>query len=163
VLKNGAGSGFSEPRYLVFGRSGDLVPTFSISGTVTQNGAGLAGVTVSAGGSFATTAANGTYTIPGLSSGNYTVTPSRSGFTFMPASQNANVAGANVGGVNFTATAVAATYSISGAITENGTGLQGVTVSAGGQNTATNGLGAFVISGLPAGNYTVTPSKASYT
>jgi hypothetical protein len=128
VLKNGSGSGFSEPRYLVFGRSGDLVPTFSISGTVTQNGTGLAGVTVSAGGSSSTTAANGTYTIPGLSSGSYTVTPSRSGFTFTPASQNVNVSGANVGGVNFTATAVAATYSISGTITETGTGLQGVTV-----------------------------------
>ena len=43
--------------------------TFSISGTVTQNGAGLAGVTVTAGGKTATTAADGAYSITGLAAG----------------------------------------------------------------------------------------------
>ncbi|HEU4752954.1 MAG TPA: hypothetical protein VFU47_07575, partial [Armatimonadota bacterium] len=35
TLQGGNGNANSEPRYVVFGRSGDLVPTFSISGTIT--------------------------------------------------------------------------------------------------------------------------------
>ncbi len=60
----------------------------------------------------------------------------------------------------------AGAYSISGGITKSGTGeaLQGVTVSAGGGNTATTGSdGAYVISGLVDASYTITPSLSGYT
>jgi hypothetical protein len=77
----------------------------SISGSVTNaSHVGLAGVTVTlslAGGS-ATTNASGAYTISGVASGVYTVTPSLTGYTFTPASRQVTVTTLNVGAVNFT-------------------------------------------------------------
>ena len=40
----------------------------------------------------------------GLANGSYTITPTKSGYTFSPTSQQVTVNGANVSGVNFTAT-----------------------------------------------------------
>lgn len=79
--------------------------TYSISGAVTLNGAGLSGVTVGAGSASAATDANGAYTISGLANGTYTLTPSKTGYTFSPATQSVAVSGADVTGKNFTATA----------------------------------------------------------
>jgi hypothetical protein len=67
-----------------------------------------------------------------------------------------------VTGVNFTATAVPQTYSISGTIT----GGKGATVALSGASTATtttNSSGAFTFSGLANGSYIVTPSESGYT
>jgi hypothetical protein len=58
---------------------------------------GAASATVTADGS-------GNFSFTGLANGNYTVTPSRSGYTFSPASQSVTVNGANVTSVNFTGT-----------------------------------------------------------
>ena len=82
------------------------VPTYSISGIV-QTAASVAvqGVTITLSGdanSFTTTAADGTYSFAGLSNGNYTVTPTKTGYNFTPASSNVNIAGANTT-ANFTA------------------------------------------------------------
>jgi hypothetical protein len=76
------------------------ITTYSISGTIT-NGAG-ATVTLSgtSSGSF-TADSSGKYTLSGLSNGTYTVTPTRSGYTFSPASRSVTVNGANVTAVNF--------------------------------------------------------------
>ncbi len=71
--------------------------TYSISGNV-----GTAGATVTAGSASATSDAAGDYTISGLSAGTYTVTPSKSGCTFTPASRSVTV-GPNATGVDFTA------------------------------------------------------------
>jgi hypothetical protein len=74
--------------------------TFSITGS-----AGTAGATISWSGtaSGSTTAdGSGNYTISGLSNGSYTITPSKTGFTFSPTSSNQTVSGANITGVNFT-------------------------------------------------------------
>lgn len=49
---------------------------------------------------------SGNYTIPDLADGTYTLTPSLSGFTFSPATQDAVVSGSNVTGIDFTATPV---------------------------------------------------------
>jgi alpha-tubulin suppressor-like RCC1 family protein len=60
---------------------------YSISGTVTSNGAAFEGVTVTlegAASASALTDASGNYQFTGLSSGNYTVTPSRPGYGFTP-------------------------------------------------------------------------------
>src|SRR3954453_12835880 len=75
------------------------VATFSISGS-----AGTSGATVTAGSQGATSDASNNYVISGLANGTYTVTPSKSGCTFSPASLSVTVAGANVTGNNFTAT-----------------------------------------------------------
>jgi len=80
--------------------------TYSIAGTVTlSTGGGLSGATVTAGSATATTATDGTYTLTGLANGTYTVTPSKSGYTFSPASTSVTIASANQTGKNFTATA----------------------------------------------------------
>ncbi len=137
--------------------------TYSISGTV--SGAATSGVTMTLSGAASattTTASGGTYSFAGLANGSYTVTPSKSGYTFSPASASETVSGANITGVNFTATAVP-TYSISGTITLNGAGLSGVTVSSGTASATTSSAGAFTLTGFPSGTYTVTPSLTGYT
>lgn len=77
----------------------------SISGTVATATAGLAGVTLTLGGSSAATAStttNGKYVFNSLANGIYTLTPSKAGFTFTPASNQVTVNGQNIVGVNFT-------------------------------------------------------------
>jgi hypothetical protein len=49
---------------------------------------------------------DGTYTIPGLGPGAYTVTPSSIGYAFSPTLQSETITSANLTGVNFTATQV---------------------------------------------------------
>lgn len=57
----------------------------------------------------------------------------------------------------------APTYSIIGAVKDtDGAALPGVTVTAGGKTTTTDGTGGFMITGLLAGTYTVTPTRAQY-
>src|SRR6266403_3326374 len=93
--------------------------SYSISGTISPAAGGNGATVTLSGAASATTTANssGNYTFTGLSNGNYAVTPSRTGYTFAPTSQNATVNGANVTGVNFTATAqVGQKFSISGTI-----------------------------------------------
>lgn len=82
-------------------------PTFTLSGTISPASAGNGAAVVLSGPVGATTTANsaGTYSFPGLSNGTYSVTPSKSSFSFAPGSQTATVNGANVTGVNFTGTA----------------------------------------------------------
>ncbi len=56
------------------------------------------------------------------------------------------------------------TYTISGAITTaGGTGIGGVTVSTGSNSTTTNASGAYTLSGVVNGTYTLTPSLGAYT
>ena len=136
--------------------TGGAAPTtYSISGTV--SGATASGVTITAGSATATTDASGNYTLSGLSNGTYTVTPSKSGYTFSPASISVTISGANQTGKNFTATA-ATTYSISGTVS----GATSVTVSCTGQTSVTTS-GTYTFSGLSNGTYTVAPSKTGYT
>jgi hypothetical protein len=54
-----------------------------------------------------TAAPDGTYTFSSVVNGTYTVTPSKTGLTFTPASASVTVSGANVPGVNFTAVGLA--------------------------------------------------------
>src|SRR4030095_13962938 len=68
-------------------------PFHTISGQVTENGVGLAGVTVTLSGSqsgLRTTNSGGNYSFELPAGGNYTVTPSLLGFTFSPTSQTFN-------------------------------------------------------------------------
>jgi hypothetical protein len=143
--------------------------TYSISGQVTSNGSGLSGVAVALSGASSATAitgASGNYAFTGLANGSYTVTPSKTGFTFNPASSPQSVGGANIPGVSFVATQVQAAYSVSGQVTSNGSGLSGVTVALSGASSATTITGAsgnYAFTGLYNGSYTITPSRTGFT
>ena len=133
---------------------------FSITGTI--NGVGGAGATVALSGaaSASTTAdATGNYSFSGVSNGNYTVTPSKTGFVFAPTNRGVTVTGSNTTVPVFTATSQ--TFTITGTI--GGAGGNGATVSLSGAATATtvaNASGVYTFSGVTNGTYTVTPSKA---
>jgi alpha-tubulin suppressor-like RCC1 family protein len=81
----GPGGFFGDPFWVeVRVRSGSA-PTYTISGRVTNNQSGLAGVRMNAIGSTtaeAFTGADGRYTLSGLPAGTYTLTAFRDGFTF---------------------------------------------------------------------------------
>jgi len=69
--------------------------------------AGVAGATVSYSGTASgsvTADGSGNYVIINLANGSYTITPSKTGYTFSPTSASETVNGANITGVNFTAT-----------------------------------------------------------
>jgi plastocyanin len=89
------------------GGGGEAAVTYSISGQVTLTGSGLSGVTMALTGASSATAitdASGNYTFTGLDNGSYTITPSRTGFTFSPTSSAQTVGGADINAVNFIAT-----------------------------------------------------------
>jgi plastocyanin len=113
------------------------------------------------------TDASGNYTFTGLDNGSHTITPGRTGFTFSPTSSPQTVSGADKTGVNFTATAVQpVTYSISGYVTSNGSGLSDVTMDLSGASSATtitDANGNYTFTGLDNGSYTVTPSRTGFT
>jgi hypothetical protein len=140
--------------------------TFSISGTISGSGGSGATVSLTGTSSATTTAsASGAFTFTGLAKGNYTVTPSHTGFTFNPASLAESVTTANITGVNFADTAVAPqTFSISGTI--SGSGGSGATVSLTGTSSAAttaNASGVYTFTGLAKGTYTVSASHTGFT
>lgn len=150
----------------------DFFILFSISGTVTRSdtGEGLEGVAVSANGQQATTDANGDYTITDLAAGDIEVVPAPAEFTFTPVSQTVtvNVTTGNRTGIDFEASAVL--YSISGTVTLGAAGgLAGLTITVSATDgpstpsaaTVDSATGAYTITGLEAGTYTVTPSEAT--
>jgi len=147
----------------VIGADFTATGTFTISGTVT--GDIQAGVTMTLSGSMSGTTltdASGNYTFRTLINGTYTVTASKTNYTFTPPSRQVTISGANVIGVNFTATA----YTISGTVTLSGSGLSGVTMTLSGTSsgiTTTVASGNYSFTGLYNGTYTVTPNKTNYT
>jgi parallel beta-helix repeat protein len=148
--------------------SGGSQNTFGISGTVSPAGNG-SGATVTLGGAAAaTTTTNGfgVYNFIGLANGSYTVTVSKSGFTFSPSSLPVTVNGASVTGENFTASAVPpTTYSISGTISTaaNGSGATLTLSGAASATTTANSSGNYTFTGLANGSYTVSASKTGFT
>jgi hypothetical protein len=150
---------------LASGQTADTTPTtHSITGTVT--GSSSASIVLSGTSSSTTTTdSSGAFTFTGLVNGSYTVTPNETAYTFAPASQSVTINGANVNGVNFTATANAAAYSISGTITPSAIS-SGATVNLSGTATATTTAGTngtFSFTSLANGTYQVTPSGTSAT
>src|SRR5713226_1157888 len=80
--------------------------TFGISGTISPAAGGNGATITLSGATSATTTgdSSGNYSFAGLANGTYAVTPGNRGFAYNPTSQNATVNGANISGVNFTAT-----------------------------------------------------------
>src|SRR6202050_4746311 len=139
--------------------------TYSLSGTISPTADGSAATVTLSGAVNATTAADnlGNYSFSGLASGNYTVTPSRSQFSFSPSSQSKTISTSDITGVNFTASET--TYSISGTISPTADG-SAATVTLSGALSATttaDNLGNYSFSGLASGNYTVTPARSQFS
>jgi len=144
----------------VTGRDFVAQSTHAIAGTVT--GASSVTVTLSGAASATTsTGAGGAYSFPGLVNGAYTVTPSKAGFTFAPPNRPVTVAGADVTGQDFVASAVIpGTHTISGTVT--GAVIEGVAVTlregVPDTSTTTDAAGHYAFTGLADGAYSVTPS-----
>lgn len=135
----------------------------------TSGGSGVSGVTVTYNGQSSgscTTNTAGTCVINGLQSGDYTVTPSKTGYTF----SGINVLTITSADVqrNFTATPV---HTISGQVTRSvggglSLGVSGVTISAGNGISATTDVsGNYTVSNIPSTAFpiTITPSKSGWT
>jgi len=132
----------------------------ALSGAVTVNGQGQAGVQVSLSGSASATTTSGPsgeFSFPALLSGPYVVTPSLSGQTYPPSQRGVSVDGASSAGNDFAMD----TYALSGRVTWNGSGyaLGGTVLLTGGLDLSTelDPSGSFSFAGLPNGSYTVTP------
>jgi hypothetical protein len=143
------------------------VQVFGISGSVTQgtNGPGLGAISVAISGPTATnvaTSASGAYLAGNLPPGTYVVTPTAPGCYHLnlPA-RTVTLGPNNANGTDFVVLRDA--YTISGHLTNGVAGVGGITVSAGGTNSAvTDATGLYVISNLCAGSYTVAPSASCY-
>lgn len=137
---------------------------YTISGTVTFNGVGLAGVTVSYLTFSAVTAANGSYTILNVPAGNTgRVVAKLSGYGFTPTGITIRNLSANQVNFNFTAAQV---YTIGGKVTDQTTLLpvSGVTVTCGTLSATTSATGTYTIRNvLPGTSCTLTPSLAGKT
>lgn len=148
VLPAPGGGGFS------FNISGTISPATMGSGaTVTLSGASNA---------FTIADASGKYQFGSLANGSYTVTPSKAGTNFTPASQAVTINGADASGVSFAATAQ--TWSVSGTISPSSAG-SGATVTLSGTTNATTSAdasGNFTFSGLGNGAYTLAPGKTGF-
>ena len=134
----------------------------SISGTITSGGTGLSGVNIAATSGAScnpVTGAPGHWgcLIPVGWSG--TVTPSKPGVLFTPASRSYSNVPDHIGNSNF---ATAATHAVSGTITRGGAALSGVAIagSNGASCTSTNASGQYTCAVLPGWSGTVTPTLA---
>ncbi|HJV67224.1 MAG TPA: carboxypeptidase regulatory-like domain-containing protein [Geomonas sp.] len=141
---------------------------FTITGKVTLNGAGLGQVSLAVTGEGTQFSdGNGNFSFSRLANGSYTVTPSRYGYTFSPASQTVTIAN-NGALLTFTAAAVPS-YMLSGKVSgSNGNGLAGATVNVVAAGTgaivatqSTDGSGEYAMSGLTDGSYLVTVTHSA--
>jgi thermitase len=137
----------------------------SITGSVAdaEDGSPIAGATVSDGTRTTTTDVTGEYTIADVPPGTCQVTARKSGYE--SASSVATVVSGGKALADFSLTAVSATGSITGLVTdaEDRSPIAGATVSDGTRTTTTDALGRYTIANVPAWRiYQVTASKEGY-
>jgi hypothetical protein len=139
--------------------------TFSVSGTV--SGDVVFGVTITLTGSGlspTTTDSSGNYSFSGAAKGNYTITPSMTGYAFNPTSISATVNNANLTGQNFTSVSTAVpTYTISGKV--SGAVAAGVTITltgTGSSSTTTDSGGNYSFDNAESGSYSLAASLSGY-
>ena len=138
----------------------NALPNFTISGTVTSGGNGLANVVMNGLAGNPVTNASGAYSASVPSGWSGTVTPILTGYAFIPASATYNNVTANQS-QNYTATTVA--FTISGVVTSGGNGLANVVMNGLPGNPVTNASGAYSAS-VPSGwSGTVTPTLVGYS
>ncbi|MBB5330926.1 galactose oxidase-like domain-containing protein [Tunturiibacter gelidoferens] len=89
-------------------------PTWSISGSISPASGGSGATVALTGAASANSIAdtNGNYMFSGLANGSYSVTPTKSGYTFNPLNQAVAIASSDITGINFTAIAPANSISL---------------------------------------------------
>lgn len=146
------------------GGSSTPAPTYSISGTVSDPMGVTITVTGGTANTGATTDAFGKYTVTGLVDGTYTVTPSKTNYTFTPRSTSITIRGANMTVPNFTA-GKAVLADVSGTV--SGAWVEGVTITMSDGaigTTTTDAAGNYSFPGLASGvTYIFTPTLTGYT
>lgn len=139
-----------------------VVSNGTIAGTVTSStGTALAGATITAGSVTATSAANGSYTLP-IAAGTYNVTCTKTGYTSQT-QNNIVVTSSQTTTLNFSMVAIPpANGIIAGTVTSaTGTPLVGATITAGTQTATSTATGAYTLSIAP-GTYNVTCTQTGY-
>jgi hypothetical protein len=142
--------------------------TYAISGTVSGEIRQSVNIAVSgAVNANVATDANGNYSVSGLPSGSYTITPSKAGYTFTQASKSVVISGADSSGNDFTSTTVlyAVTGTVSGAVQAGVTITVSGTTETGSAFTSsmTTASGSYSVPNVPNGSYTVTPARTGYS
>lgn len=137
----------------------------SVTGTVTAEGSGVAGVTVTLAGTSSqsvTTGSDGSFSFSNVVEGTYSVSISGipADYVFSSTTQTVTIdTDGQTATVSFTGSVVR-TASISGQVTANGTGVEGVPVEISGpegtESKQTGSAGNFSFTGLRSGDYTVT-------
>jgi len=146
--------------------------TYSVSGTVAPSGGpGLEGVsfdlsTASGAPLNMLSDSNGEYTFTNVAPGDYTLTPSLTGYSFDPMSRGVTILDSDVTGMHFTAIADSPvlTSTLSGSVTTSAPGYEvgvlGALVTVTGEGatytTTTSQDGTWRIVGIPQGTYTIT-------
>ena len=140
------------------------VLTYTISGTVTSGGPGLDGVTMDGLPGNPVTAGGGLYNATVVYGWGGTVTPTKTGYTFVPASRlHSNVTSDQL---NQDYAGTLLTYTISGTILDPGAApVPGVSVDAdgGGGSDVTDPNGEYSVTVNYDWSGTVTPTKTDYT
>lgn len=130
--------------------------------TASNRGGGIGGSQGGGGGDGGT---EWSFTLSNVPAGQWNLVASSPGVVLTPVFTNPVTVAANGGyasGFDFVAT-VGARYTITGTVKSGPTGIPGVTVSDGTRSSITDSLGRFVITGVPAGSFTVTPTRSGYT
>jgi hypothetical protein len=143
-----------------------LQPTYGLSGLVrTSGGIGIAGVTMNMTGlksATTITGSGGNYNFS-VTNGDYTITPAKTGCTFIPDNRPVTLAGSDVTGQDFTGSCGSI---ISGRVTSSkGLAVAGATMTLGGAKSATtttNSTGGYSFTELANGTYTVKVTKSGY-
>jgi len=134
---------------------GIFTSLFSITGS-----AGVAGATVSWSGASSgsvTADGSGNYNTGNLIPGSYTITPSKTGYSFSPSNSSQTITNANITGVNFTATQIVVATPTFSPVAGSYGPSQSITV-----NDTDSGLGGFAMYYTTDGS-TPTTSSTLYT
>jgi hypothetical protein len=141
-------------------------PTWTISGNITPTAAGSGASVALTGAASATATADnsGNFSFSGLANGMYTVTVTKPGYTFTPASHSVVVTDGDQTGMSFLGQTIP-TWGIAGNIAAASDGSGSTVLLSGPVSAATtaDSGGNFTFSGLANGTYTVTPNKNGFT
>ena len=137
----------------------------TVSGTVSGAIADGVTLTLSSTGGSVISAGGGLYTFIGVPNGLNTITPSLDGYTFTPTSQTISVDDVNQTGLDFVATPITLSGTVSGAIADGVTmALTGAGIDSANTNpVTTTGGGNYSFSPVVTGSSTITPSLDGYT